>query len=287
MVSFNGNWKKKNVGVSMAKFDLGAAWEDSVTLLKSHTALTGAIAAVFLFLPTLAVSWFGPTPIEPAAGASLDQVMATFRESARQAIPYQLLISLIAAIGGIGVMRLWLARTGTSVGDALAFALKMALTVIAVQFLMGLAMAFAGIVLVTPGFLIGGGVGALLAVLGMLVFLGALVYFWSRVSVALPAVADRELYNPLAALQESWALTKGNALRIFLFFFLVFVVIIIASGLLGLIAYAVFGSSEGVGRILSGLVEASAAAAGGLVSLAITTATYRQLATRGTEDIFS
>jgi hypothetical protein len=271
----------------MAKFDLGAAWDDSVTLLKSHTALTGAIAAVFLFLPTLAVSWFGPTPVQPAAGASLDQVIATFRDSAQQAIPYQLLISLIATIGGVGVMRLWLARTGTSVGDALVFAFKMALTVIAVQVFMGFAIALAGILLVTPGFLVGGGAGALLAVLGVLVFLAALAYFWSRASVALPVVADRELYNPVAALRGSWVLTKGNARRIFLFFFLVFVVILIASALLGGVAYAIFGSSEGVGRILSGLVEASVAAAGGLVSLAITTATYRQLATRGNEDIFS
>jgi hypothetical protein len=52
----------------MPKFDMGAAWEDSMVLLRSHGALTWAIAAVFLFLPTLAVSWFGPTPIQPATG---------------------------------------------------------------------------------------------------------------------------------------------------------------------------------------------------------------------------
>ena len=271
----------------MAKFDLGAAWEDSMTLLRSHAALTGAIAAVFLFLPTLAVSWFGPTPIEPATGASFEQIMATFRESARQAIPYQLAISVISAIGGVGVMRLWLARTGTSVGDALAFALKMIPTVIGVQLVMGVSIVCVAVVLIAPGALIGGGIGAFLAVLGMFVFLGALIYLWSRVSVALPAVADRELYNPLAALQESWGLTKGNAGRIFLFFFLVMLVIVIASAVLGGVAYGLFGNSEGIGRILSGLIEGGVAAAGGLVSLAITTATYRQLVARGSEDIFS
>ena len=29
----------------MAKFDMGAAWEDSVALMKSYTALTGTIAS--------------------------------------------------------------------------------------------------------------------------------------------------------------------------------------------------------------------------------------------------
>ena len=56
----------------MAKFDMGAAWEDSVALMKSYTALTGTIAAFFLFLPSLAVAWFGPAPIEPPQGATLE-----------------------------------------------------------------------------------------------------------------------------------------------------------------------------------------------------------------------
>ena len=53
----------------MPKFDMGAAWDDSLNLMKSHSALTGTIAAFFLFLPTLAVAWFGPQAVEPAAGA--------------------------------------------------------------------------------------------------------------------------------------------------------------------------------------------------------------------------
>jgi hypothetical protein len=270
----------------MVKFDMGAAWDDSMTLLRSHSALTGAIAAVFLFLPTLAVSWFGPTPIEPATGASLEQAIAAFQDSMRQAIPYQVLVSLIAAIGGIGILRLWLARTSTSVGDALAFALKMIPTVIAVQLIMGVSIVLAGVILVTPGALIGGVVGALFALLGAIAFLVVAAYIWTRVSVALAAVADREFYNPLGALQESWALTRGNVGRIFLFFFLVMLVVVIVSGIIGLIGYAAFGSAEGVGRILSGLIEAGAAAVGGLISLAITAATYRQIATTTAERTF-
>jgi len=116
----------------MPKFDMGAAWEDSMLLLRSHSALTGAIAAVFLFLPTLAVSWFGPVPIEPAAGASFDQVMATMRANVIQAVPYQLFVAIVSGIGGIGILRLWLSRSGISVGEALVFALTMVPTVIVI-----------------------------------------------------------------------------------------------------------------------------------------------------------
>lgn len=271
----------------MAKFDMGAAWEDSVVLLKSHIALTGTIAAVFLFLPALAVAWFGPTPIEPTSTATFEQVMTAFRESARQSLPYQLLVSLVGAIGGIGILRLWLARTGTSVGDALGFALKMVPTVIAVQILMALAIALMALVLIVPGAAVGGAFGVLLVVIGLLFFIGLCAYLWARVSTTSPVIADRTLYNPIAALQESWALTRDNGWRIFLFIFLVFVVIFIAALLLGGAAYAVFGNTEGTGRILSGLIEAGIGALGSLVSLAITAATYRQLAVRGGTDIFN
>ncbi|WP_447762351.1 hypothetical protein [Sphingopyxis panaciterrae] len=270
----------------MAKFDMGAAWEDSVTLLKSHTALTGTIAAVFLFLPTLAVSWFGPVPIEPAAGATFEQMMASFRESARQAVPYQLLIAVIAAIGGVGILRLWLSRSSVSVGDALNFAVKMIPTMIAVQLIMGLAVGLIAAVLIVPGAALGGAFGMLLLFVGLLAFVALCAYLWGRVAVVSPLIADRVQYNPLAALQEGWALTRNNGWRIFLFLFLVTLVVGITGLIVGLVVGAVAGTSEGIGRILTGFVEAGFAAVSGIVTLAIAAATYRQLSIRGGSDIF-
>lgn len=271
----------------MAKFDMGAAWDDSMNLLRSHSALTGTIAAVFLFLPALALSWFGPVPIEPPTGATMDQILATFRESARQALPYQLLITLVGAIGGIGILRLWLSRAGVSVGEALVFAIRMVPTVIAVQIIMGLAFALAALILLLPGLAAAGGaLGALLIFVGLVLFLVFAAFVWARLAVVSPVIADRTLYNPIEALQQSWTLTRGNARRIFLFLFLVMLVIVVASLLLGGIAALIGGAGEGAGRLISGLVEGGVAAVGGLVSLAIAAATYRQLAVGGT-DIFS
>lgn len=272
----------------MPKFDMGAAWDDSKVLLRSHSALTGTIAAVFLFLPALAVSWFGPTPIAPADGATFEQAMAAFRENASQAVPYQLLVSIVAAIGGVGILRLWLSRSGTSVGDALAFAIKMIPTMIAVQLIMGIALGLGALVLLMPGIAAGGGaVGMLLVLVGLLLLLGLCAYFWGRLAVVSPVIADRELYNPVAAIRSGWALTKDNGWRIFLFLFLVMLVIVIVAALLGGIVAAVAGTGEGIGRLLTGLVEGAIAAVGGLVSVAIAAATYRQLAVRSADNVFA
>lgn len=272
----------------MPKFDLGAAWDDSMVLLKSHIALTSTIAAVFLFLPTLAVSWFGPVPIEPTDTATFEQIMTAARESMMQAAPYQVLVSVIAAIGGVGILRLWLSRTGTSVGDALVFAIKMIPTMIAIQLILGLALGFGAVLLIMPGIAAGGGaISALLLFIGVIALIVLLLYFWGRLAVVSPALTDKSLYNPIAAIQESWQLTKDNGWRICLFLLLVTLVVVIAAVMLGGVVAIAAGTGEGIGRILTGLVEASVAAAGGLVSTAIVAATYRQLAVRDGKDIFS
>jgi len=272
----------------MPKFDMGAAWDDSKVLLRSHSTLTGTIAAVFLFLPTLAVGWFGPTPIAPADGASLEQVMAAFRENAGQTVPYQLLVSIISAIGGVGILRLWLSRSGTSVGDALLFAIRMIPTMIAVQLVLGVALGLGALLLLMPGIAASGGpVGMLLVLIGLILLLGLSAYFWGRLAVVSPVIADREVRNPVTALQTGWALTRDNGWRIFLFMFLVALVIVVVAALVGGVVGAVAGTSDGIGRILTGLVQGVVAAVGGLISVAIAAATYRQLVVRDGGNVFS
>ena len=270
----------------MVKFDMGAAWDDTLQLLKSHTALIGTIAGVFLFLPALAVAWFGPVPIEPPAGATFDQILATFQQSARQAMPYQLLIAVIGAIGGVGILRLWLSRSSVSVKDALAFAFKMIPTMIGVQLLMGIAVGLVAVVLILPGAALGGAPGVLLLIFGLIAFATLCAFLWGRVAVVSPLIADRIQYNPVTAVKESWDLTRNNGWRIFLFLFLVTLVIGIIGLIVGGVVAVVAGSGEGIGRMLTGVIEAGFAAVSGVVSLAITAATYRQLALRNSSDVF-
>lgn len=247
----------------MTKFDMGAAWDDSIQLLKSHSALIGAIAGVFFFLPALAVAWFGPTPIEPPAGASVEQSMAALRETLRQMIPGQVIVGLSTIVGSAAILRLWLARTGISVGEALTFALMFFPTLLVVQILSGLAIGLGLILLIVPG-----------------------LYMIGRLTLAAPSVADRSLYNPIQALKTSWELTRGNGWAIFFFLFLVTVVIFIAAMIVGLVVGLIAGADDGFGRMLGGVIEAGFGAIGSLVSVAISAAAYRQLAVRSASDVF-
>ncbi len=247
----------------MVKFDMGAAWDDTLQLLKSHSALVGTIAGVFLFLPALAVAWFGPVPIEPPAGADFNQVMETFRESFRQAIPGQILVALCTLIGTAGILRLWLSRTGTSVGEALTFGLMFFPTMLAIQILCGFAMGLGFILLIIPG-----------------------LYLLGRLALVAPSVADRSLYNPFEAIRTSWDLTRGNGWAIFFFLFLVAIVIIIAALIVGGVVSVIAGTEPGFGRMLGGFIEAVFGAIGSLVSIAVSAAAYRQLALRSSSDVF-
>lgn len=247
----------------MVKFDMGAAWDDTLQLLKSHTALVGTIAGVFLFLPALAFAWFGPVPIEPPAGADFDQVMATFRESFRQMMPGQIVVALSTMIGTMAILRLWLSRTGVSVGEALTFGLMLFPTMLATQILAGIGIGIGFILLIIPG-----------------------IYLIGRLALVSPAIADRGIYNPLEAIRTSWDLTRNNGWAVFFFLFLVALVVVIAALIIGGVVALVFGSEPGIGRIMGGLVEAAFGAIGSLVSIAVSAAAYRQLALRTSSDVF-
>ena len=247
----------------MVKFDMGAAWDDTLQLLKSHTALVGTIAGVFLFLPALAFAWFGPIPIEPPAGADFDQVMATFRESFRQMIPGQVVIALATMIGSVAILRLWLSRTGVSVGEALTFGLMLFPTMLVAQILSGIGIGIGFILLIIPG-----------------------LYLIGRLALVAPAIADRAIYNPIEAIRTSWDLTRNNGWAVFFFLFLVNLVIVIAALIIGGIVAVIFGSEPGIGRMLGGFVEAAFGAIGSLVSIAVSAAAYRQLALRTSSDVF-
>lgn len=247
----------------MTKFDMGAAWDDTLLLLRSHRALIGAIAGVFFFLPALAFAWFGPVPIEPPAGAEFDQVMETFRESFRQTIPGQIVVALSTMIGTVAILRLWLSRTGVSVGEALTFGLMLFPTMFAAQILSGFAIGFGFVLLIVPG-----------------------LYLIGRLALVAPAIADRSIYNPFAAIRTSWDLTRDNGWAVFFFLFLVALVIFIAALIVGGVVAVVAGSEPGFGRMVGGLIEAAFGAIGSLFSVAVAAAAYRQLALPGASDVF-
>jgi phosphotransferase system glucose/maltose/N-acetylglucosamine-specific IIC component len=92
--------------------------------------------------------------------------------------------------------------------------------------------------------------------------------------------------NPIAAMKQSWRLTKGNSLRIFVFVFVVFVIIglisLVASLVLGTV-FAAFGGA--IATIGTSAVGGLTGAISGGLFLLILAAIHRQLSGSGEQSM--
>ena len=247
----------------MPKFDMGAAWEDAMLLVRSHLPLTGAIAGVFFFLPSVVTALLGPAPFVPQPDASPTEASAMTFLYLKQLIPWFLVSMLASTVGSIAILRLWLARSGISVGDALMFALLMVPTAIALFAIQMTVFTVAMLALIVPA-----------------------LYLVGRLAVVYPYLADRGTKNPIAALAGSWDLTKGNGWRICLFIVLIMVAILVIVMLVSSIT-SLFGAYGSPGFIVGSAIGSVLGAGMGLVNTAVIAATYRQLVTRTGQEIFA
>lgn len=247
----------------MKNLDMGAAWDDAVALLRAHPALTGAIAALLLFLPALVVYWLGPPQFEPVPGSTPQQMFAGFSAYFQAALPWLFVQALLSTFGTVAILRLWLGGAGISVGEALGFAATVFPTIFALQILQSLILFVGFLLLVIPG-----------------------LYLTARLALTTPFVAHEGIRNPLKALEASWQATRDNGWRILLFLLLIFVVFAVLSAIIGLLTGVLAGLGA-AGAMISGAVTAAVGAVMGLVSAAVTAAIYRQLVRPGKSAVFS
>jgi ABC-type multidrug transport system fused ATPase/permease subunit len=257
------NGEPKNDGVSMVKFDMGAAWDDATTLVKAHLPLTGILAAIFLFLPGMALALLGPAPLTPPANATPDQLLGLMMADLRQQFPWLLAVALASTLGSVAILRLWLARSGTSVGEALAFAFTMIPTLLAVFVIQSFIFGIAFLLLFVP-----------------------LIYLIGRFAAVYPLLADRDLKNPIAALQGSWQLTQGNGWRVALFVILFMIVLLVVSAIVGSVT-SLFGAPGSFGHLIGSAINAAVSAAFGLLNTAVYASIYRQLTVRADGGVFA
>lgn len=238
----------------MTKFDMNAAWNDAMQLLRGDTALTSAIVGVLILLPTLAFALIGPVPVEPPPNADLAQMIAAMRGELTRLAPILVPLAFLSSVAAVAVMRLWLAPAGTSVSDALAYSAALIPPLLVVFLIQSLALSFALLAFVLPA-----------------------IYLAGRWAPAFGLLASGDTRNPMAALSMSWAMTKGNGWRIALMLVLVQVVITILSLLIDGIG-GIFGARPSAGYAVASLISAGFGAAAALVSFAVSAAIYRQLA---------
>jgi membrane-anchored glycerophosphoryl diester phosphodiesterase (GDPDase) len=146
---------------------------------------------------------------------------------------------------------------------------------IAAQLLVGLAV---GLVILVP-FAIAAATGLVLAAtLVGVVAVVAILYLYTKFSLTVPVIVIEDVKNPLHALGRSWSLTKGNSVRLFLFYVLIFVAFIVVAMVLGIVG-GVLGLIAGTeaGILVNALMSAATSMVGITLYLAVLAAVHRQL----------
>jgi hypothetical protein len=261
------------------KLDMGRAWNDAMALLRGNQQVVLIVAAVFFFLPNLALMLLMPETMTQAEtqvagdadlGAAIRTAGVLYQE-----IWWQLtLISILSAIGMLGLLALLTDRARPTVGEALKTGIVCLLPYIGAQLLIGFI--FVAIVLVV--LVVAGAAGAAAgAIVGLLAAVAA-IYILTKFSLTVPVIVIEGVMNPVRALGRSWSLTKGNSVRLFLFFLLLllaFIVIAIVIGIAGAVVGFVAGEAATV--FVSALINALTNMAGITLYLAVLAAVHRQL----------
>lgn len=268
------------------KLDMGQAWNVAVALIGKNRDVILVVAGVFFFLPSLAVALLMPGSEEMMAipaGAEPDFEQITAQMSALYADVWWvfLLLGLAQAIGVLGLLALLTDTARPTVGEALVFGLKALLPYLAAQILVSLAVVILIVALIALGAAIGVAVAALLGLVGIVLA----IYVYVKFSLVSPVIGVEKQLNPFAALARSWRLTKGNSLRLFVFYLLLVIAMIVLSIVVGLVAAGLSLLGEQAGLVIGGIVNGLMNMAFVVVMLAVLVAIHRQLAGRGAEEV--
>ncbi len=261
------------------KLDMGRAWNDAMSLLRGNQQVVLVVAGVFFFLPNLALMLLMPETMgaaetrvagEPDMDAMLQSIGTLYGEVWWQIV----LVSLLSAIGMLGLLSLLTDHNRPTVGEALKAGVIYLLPYIGAQILIGVLVGLIILVPILLGAVAGMGAAGLVGILAVV----AVVYIYTKFSLTVPVIVMEETMNPVRALARSWSLTKGNSIRLFLFYLLILVVFFVVSMVLGIVGGAlglVAGAEANL--IVSGLIGAVANMVGITLYLAVLAAVHRQL----------
>ena len=224
-----------------------------VTIARGHWEILLVVAGVLIFLPDFVQSMFLPFPeIKALDAAAIATLNAWF---AQNFVP--LLIAAIAMrLGEATLLVLLLDASRPTVAQAIGSAARL----LPAFFLLNLLVTFA----VATGFL-------LLLVPG--------IYLIGRLLPAAPAMMATRRANPIAAIEASLAMTRGNGFSIAALTVLIAVVLAILISAIGSVLTVIlsFLLSEGPLAAMTALVTAAMSAAATLVMTILSAAVFRLL----------
>lgn len=266
------------------KFDMNEAWRSASTMIRGNAQVLFIVAGVFFFLPSLAMAFFVPPPAvtDDLAGEQAFAAMAGYYE---EALPFVLLAAVAQAVGVLALLALLNDHKRPTVGEALKTGASSVLPYIAAQLIVSFGIGIVAIVL--AGAIVASGamvLAALLVPLG----LAAAFYVFTKTSLVAPVLVIEGERSPVRAIARSWALTKGNSLRLFGFYALLFVaflvVMIVVSLIVGLLAAAVLGTGEAL-TMVDGAVSGALGAVIVVYFVGFIAAAHRQLAGPSPEQV--
>ena len=261
---------------SAPRFDSNRAWQQALAAISANREVLLALAGVFFLLPGLAFSLLFPQPVPPAGGDQKAMV-AFVLDTYTRMLPFVLPVLVMQAGGTLGMLTLLTDRSRPTVAEAIRTGFRAVLPYLASQLLLGFGLGVVALPIMIL-FSLAGTKG--LAGLGVLVILAVWTYGCLRTALVAPVMAVDGLRNPIAALTRSWALTRGNALRMLVFLALIAltftVVLMVVTALVGVVLglllspqYALIGSQ---------VVSATMGALMALTFVAALAATHAQLA---------
>jgi hypothetical protein len=232
------------------KLDFSAAWEDVVAMLKANLGLVLPIVGVFIILPAIVMSIMVPEPVF-VPGGDQQAIYAQLIDYLSRLGPWLIISSILAMLGSLAIYHLILGGKNPTVGEAISLALGSFLTALLAGLISGVAVTLGMIALIIPG-----------------------IYLAIKFSLAAPAIVAENIKNPIEALSRSWALTKGNSLRIFGFILIIAIVGFVAAGILstiigGILGYILPVLASIVSSVLNGIVS--------VLLMFVYIAVYRQL----------
>jgi hypothetical protein len=231
-------------------FSYNAVWDDTVRMFRAHASLITAIAGVFIFLPILLIGHFLPAP---RGGGQ--EALQLFVDYAYSNLHWFLIERLVTMVGTISILMLIFSRTQITVGSAIATGVAL--------------LPFYFLTVILTGIMIG---------LGWIAFLIPGLYLLGRLAPVGVIVVVENRRNPIDAIQQSFAMTKGKGWSILGLLLIVAVTAFVCAAtvtiVVGIFLLVIGGS---VGRLLTNIVSAGANSVVVVLLILLVAAIYRQL----------
>lgn len=257
------------------KFDSNLAWKQATSAISANREVVFALAGVFFLLPGLAMALLLPAP-QPTTGMDEKQTVTMIANYYTSIMPFVVPVMLFQAAGTLGLLTLLTDRSRPTVREAIGAGVRSVVPYVLAQILLGMAVGVIGGILLAIASVVR---LPALSVVAMAMVAALAAYAAVKTSLTAPVIAVEGQRNPVAALQRSWNLTRGNSLRIAVFYVLVaaafIVVISIITALAGIVA-ALAGGAQ-VQEFVSALVGSTLDATMALYFVAIIAAVHRQL----------